>query len=90
MGQLWGGRLQLVSDEQEAGCAIIQAELDAKADKATGKLAVFQEAKSAAQSIFASMRDQEIVSYEDLAAGRAEGAYSLLFPCQGRDGHQQV
>ena len=52
-----------------AGCAMLQAELDAKADRATSKLATFTEAKDAASGILSRMRNMQLTTYDDLASG---------------------
>ena len=75
----------------KAGCVIVQAELDAKADKATGKLEVFKEAKDAASFILTRMRDENVVSYDDLESGEPKTLVRyVLLHSEGHDGRQQA
>ena len=70
----------------KAGCAILQAELDTKADRATSKLATFAEAKDAASSILSRMRDLQLTTYDDLASGEPKALVRFYFIAKGETG----
>ena len=70
----------------KAGLAIVEGELDAKADKAAGKLASFDEVKDAAQEILTRMRDKEIVAYDDLEPGEPKLLVRFYFVAKGETG----
>ena len=70
----------------KAGCAIVQAELDAKMDKAASKLATFTELRSAAQAIVDNMRDRELVTYDSLRPGEPKTLLRFYFTAKGESG----
>ena len=63
----------------EAGCEMVQRQLDAKVSSANDKLSNFEELKAAAQVIVDRMRDKQIVSYGDLAAGEPKALVRFYF-----------
>ena len=69
-----------------AGCEIAQRELNAKLDSASNKLSTFTELKSDADSILSRMRDEEIVSYDDLAPGEPKVLVRFYFTAKGEAG----
>ena len=70
----------------KAGCAVIQKDLDAKADRATGKLATFIEARDEAQAIITRMADRGLVTYDDLQAGEPKTLVRFYFIAKGEAG----
>ena len=70
----------------KAGCAVIQNDLDSKADKATGKLAQYDEAKREAQTIVTGMRAADIVNYADLEAGQPKALVRFYHVAKGEAG----
>eukprot|EP00966_Prymnesium_polylepis_P023433 539606-Prymnesium_polylepis.1 len=74
------------STVNKAGCAMIQDSLDQKLDSAQAKLAAFQELKASAQAVLDRMRDEQIVSYDDLSAGEPKTLVRFYFTAKGETG----
>lgn len=70
----------------EAGCEIIQQDLDSKLRSSADKLANFKELQSQTQRIVVRMRDEQIVSYSDLAKGEPKILVRFYHVAKGEKG----
>jgi hypothetical protein len=70
----------------KAGCTILENELALKADKASGKLALFTELKGVAETILTRMRDEQTMCYDDLAAGEPKSLLRFYFNAKNLTG----
>ena len=70
----------------DAGCEIVQRDLDAKMNTATDKINAFGELKSSAEDITRRMRDEQIIAYSDLAAGKPKLLVRFYYTAKGEKG----